>query len=106
MSRLGPSTLSILSISERVMAWSSSGIELVARAVDAALRAAVGDAHDRGLPGHQHRQRAHLVEVDVGVVAQAALVRAAGAVVLHAVTLEDVDLAVREAHGDLDEVSR
>ena len=82
------------------------GLELVAGAVDAALRAAVGDVDDRRLPGHQHRQRAHLVEVDVGVVAQAALVGAAGAVVLHAVALEDVDLPSASLTGIWTDVSR
>ena len=94
MSRFGPSTLWILSMKRARDRLQLVRRELVAGAVDAALRAAVRDADDRGLPRHQHRQRAHLVQVDVGVVAQAALVRAAGAVVLHAVPLEDVDLAV------------
>src|SRR3712207_7584235 len=48
----------------------------------AALGAAVGDLGDRGLPSHERRQRAHLVQVDLGVEADAALVRPASAVVL------------------------
>ena len=47
-------------------------------------------------------QRADLVEVDLGVEADAALVRAARAVVLDAVAGEDVDLAVAEPDRDLD----
>ena len=48
-------------------------------AVDAALRAAERDADDRGLPRHERGERAHLVEVDLRVVADAALVRPARA---------------------------
>ena len=69
-------------------------LELARVDVHAALGAAEGDVGDRRLPGHQLGQRAHLVEVDLGVEADAALVGPAGAVVLHAVAGEDVDLAV------------
>jgi hypothetical protein len=69
--------------------------------VDASLGAAVWDPHDGRLPGHELGQRANLVEVDLGVVADAALVRTARAVVLHAVAREDVDLAVSERHRHL-----
>ena len=77
-------------------------LELVGRAVDAALGAAEGDAGDRGLPGHQRGERADLVDVDLGVEADAALVGPAGAVVLDPVAGEDVDLAVGELDRDLD----
>ena len=58
---------------------------------DAALAAAVRDAHDRALPGHPHREGFDLVERDVLVVADAALGRAAAEVVLHAVAGVDLD---------------
>ena len=72
---------------------------------DAALGAAVRHVEQRALPGHPHRERAHLVEVDVGCVAQAALGRAAREVVLHAVADVEPALAVvhaqRHGHGQL-----
>ena len=102
MSRVGPSTFSILSMNERVIFWSSERSSSVGGAVDAALGAAERDPGDRGLPGHQRGERAHLVDVDLGVEADAALVGAAGAVVLDAVAGEDVDLAVGELDRDLD----
>ena len=101
MSRVGPSTFSTLSMNERVIFWSSARSSSPAGTVDAALRAAERHPGDRGLPGHQGGQRADLVEVDLGVVADAALVRAPGAVVLDAVARVDVDLAVRELDRDL-----
>ena len=55
---------------------------------DAALGATERQVEQRRLPRHQRRQGAHLVEVGGRVVADAALVRAAGAVVLHAVARE------------------
>jgi hypothetical protein len=58
--------------------------ELAHVAVDTALGAAVGDADHGGLPGHEHRESPNLVEVDLGVEANAALVRAASTVVLNA----------------------
>ena len=80
----------------QLVASSSLGV-----AVDAALGAAERDVHDRRLPRHQRGERAHLVEVDLGVVADAALVRSARAVVLDAEAGEDVDLARRRADRDL-----
>ena len=76
--------------------------ELGGVAVDAALGAAEGHVRDGGLPGHERGEGADLVDVDLGVVADAALVGAAGAVVLDAVAGEDVDLAVGALDGDLD----
>ena len=61
----------------------------------AALAAAVGDAHDRALPGHPHREGLDLVEADVLVVADAALGRPAAQVVLDAVAGEDLDACRR-----------
>ena len=72
---------------------------------DAALGAAVGQVDDGALPGHPHGEGAHLVEGHGGGVADAALVRAAGVVVLHAVAREGAHAAVvhldGEVHGEL-----
>ena len=54
----------------------------------APLCAAEGDIDDRGLPGHQGRQRPHVIEVYLGVVAQPPFERPSGVVVLHAVADE------------------
>ena len=59
--------------------------ELARVDLDAALAAAERDADQRGLPGHEAGERADVVDVDVGVVAQAALVGAKRVVVLDAV---------------------
>src|SRR5262249_37503783 len=69
------------------------GLELPPRhllrvADDAALGAAEWDPHERALPGHPHRQCLHLVEGDVGVVADTALRRPARDVVGDAIPLE------------------
>ena len=73
--------------------------------LDAALGAAEGDVDDRRLPGHPGGQRPDLVDVDGGVVAKAAFVRAQHVVVLHAVAREHLDPAVvhldREVDDDL-----
>src|SRR5207247_11450735 len=65
-------------------------------------RAAVWDARDRRLTGHERRERADLVQVDLGVEANAALVRPARPVVLHAEPRVHVDPAVAQPDGDLD----
>ena len=101
MSRLGPSTLLILSISDRVDVLQLVLGQLDGVDVDAALGAAEGDACDGRLPGHHRGQRADLVVVDLGVEAHPALVGAAGAVVLDPVAVEDVHLAVGELDRDL-----
>ncbi len=67
---------------------------------DAALAAAEGDVHHGALPRHPHRQRPHLVERDMLVVADAALGRAAIGVVLHTIAGEDLNGAVVHAHGE------
>jgi hypothetical protein len=77
-------------------------LELAGGAVDAALSAPERDAGDGGLPGHQRGERANLVDVDLGVEADAALIGAAGAVVLDPVAGVDMDLAVGQLHRDLD----
>mmetsp|Transcript_46445 Transcript_46445/g.116151 ORF Transcript_46445/g.116151 Transcript_46445/m.116151 type:complete len:426 (-) Transcript_46445:196-1473(-) len=60
---------------------------------DTALRSAKGNVQQGGLPCHQGGQGADIVHVHVRMVAQTALVGAAGAVVLHTEGLEGVDLA-------------
>src|SRR2546421_2556574 len=69
----------------------------------AALAAAVRYADRRALPGHPRGERLHLVERDVGVEAYAALRGAARDVVLHAVALEDSNLAAVHPDGDGDD---
>ena len=73
--------------------------------VDAAFGAAVGQAHDAALPRHEHGQGAHGVQVQPGLVAQAALGGAAADVVMHAIASEDADPSVvqldREVHHEL-----
>ena len=76
--------------------------EPVTGAVDPALGAAEGDVDDGRLPAHQRGERPNLVEIDGLVVAHAALVRAAGGVVLHAVAAEHMDAAVAQPDRDLD----
>ena len=68
--------------------------ELLRVAADAALGAAVRQVHRRALDRHPRRQRHHLLERHVGVVANAALARAARQVVLDAIALEVGDAAV------------
>ena len=79
------------------------GLRVVARIDDhSALGAAVGDVEQRAFPRHPHGQRADLVEVDVRAVAQAALGRPAGVVVLHPVAGDDLHAAVVAAQRDAD----
>ena len=63
-------------------------------AADAALRAAVRQVHRGALDRHPRRQRHHLLERHVGVVAHAPLAGAARQVVLDPVALEVGDAAV------------
>ena len=72
------------------------GRHLARVAADAALGAAVGQAQQRALPCHPHRQRGALAERDLRVVANAALRRAEHARVLHPVAGEDDARAVVE----------
>ena len=62
---------------------------------DAALGAAVRQVHGRALDRHPGRQRHHFLERHVGVVAHAALARAARQVVLDAKALEVGDACRR-----------
>ena len=69
----------------------------------AALAPAVGDVDGRALPRHPGGQGLHLVERHLGVVADAALGRAARDVVLDAEALEDLHRAVVHQGGDRDD---
>src|SRR5205823_3946905 len=62
--------------------------QLLGVAGHAPLGAAEGDVGDGALPGHPGGQGAHLVEGDVGVVADAALARPADVAVQDAVAAE------------------
>ena len=83
---------------------SSATLCSLRRAAHAALRAAVGQAEQRALPGHPHRERRALAERDVGAVAKAALRRAHRQRVLHAVAGQAEHLAGvqpdREVHDE------
>ncbi|MFN8149639.1 MAG: hypothetical protein U0R24_00740 [Solirubrobacterales bacterium] len=70
--------------------------------VHPALGPAVGDPGDRGLPGHHRGEGTHLVDVDLGVEADPALVRTTRAVVLDAVAVVDARRAVGGLDRDLD----
>ena len=105
MSRSGPMSTLDLGREAAGQALELAHRELLGVDDHAALAAAVGDADDRALPGHPHRQGLDLVEGHVLVVADAALGRAAAEVVLDAVAGEDLDAAVvhldREVDGQL-----
>ena len=92
-------------VNRRVSASSSFIESFLGSMIDAALAAAVRDAHDGALPGHPHREGLDLVEGHVLVIADAALGGAAAQVVLDAVAGEDGDGSVvhlhREVHGQL-----
>ena len=68
--------------------------QLAGVAGDAAFGAAVGQAGQAAFPAHPHRQRRHFAQRHVRVKAQAALGRAEGEVMLHAVAGEDLRRAV------------
>ena len=81
-------------VNRRVSRSFSPSESLLGVADDAALGAAVGQIDQRVLPGLEHGQGHDLVHVHGRVVANAALERAAGVVVLGAIAGEDLD-AVR-----------
>ena len=91
MSFSGPISLMISVVKRRVIRSSSRAREQLRVADDAALGAAERQAHQRALPRHPHRERLDLVERDAGVVADAALRRAARDVVRDALAREDAD---------------
>ena len=72
--------------------------------LDAPHGAAEGDVHHGGLPGHEAGQGPHFVQIQVRMKADAALLGAAHAVVLHAIPLEYFQGAIVHAdgHGDGD----
>src|SRR5258708_6111677 len=69
----------------------------------AALRATVGDVHYRAFPGHPGRQRLHLIQADVGVVADSTLRRSEGKAVLDPISLEDANRAIVHSGGNADD---
>ena len=105
MSCSGPMMMLISVAKRRVSRSSSLSRASSDRQTTPPLAPPYGKIDERALPGHPHRQRLHLVEADVGVVADAALGRAAAKVVLDAVAGEDLDAAVvhlhREVNGQL-----
>ena len=64
---------------------------------DSALGAAERNIHDRAFPRHPRGQRLHLIERDLRVIADAALGGAAHRAVLHAISLEAVNVPVVHA---------
>ena len=80
------------------------GLAVLARVeLDAALAAAERDLVERALVRHPRRERLHLVEVGLVVVAHAALVRAEDVVVLDAVALEHLDTCRCHADREVDD---
>ena len=84
-------------------------LELVARVaaavdLDAALGAAERHVDDGALVGHQRGERHHLVLVDVGAVADAALGRQLVLAVLGAPGVDDLDRAVVAPHREAEAV--
>ena len=82
------------------------GLRVAARVeLDPAFRPAHRDVGDSGFPGHPGRQRAHLVNVDVGMVAEPAFEGAKHVRVLNAIAGKDLDVFVvhldRERDGHL-----
>ena len=85
----------------RVAASSSRGESVCRVEGDASLGPAKGQVEQGALPGHQRRQRPHLVEVGVGVIAQATLERAPGPVVLDPIATKREHRAVVGVDGHL-----
>ena len=71
-------------------------------APNAALGPSEGQVEDRGLERHRAGERLHLVDVDVGVEADAALAGTAGRVVVDPPPREHLDRAVVHADGHRD----
>ena len=68
---------------------------------DASLGAAKGYSDEGGLPGHQGRQRADFVQVDLVMKSEAALVGPAYRVVLYTIAVEEFEMPVVHADRDL-----
>ena len=91
---VGEATRDLLDFARRVL----ERIEL-----DAALGAAQRETDDGALPGHPCRERAHFLDIDVGVEAEAALERAEDVVVLDAVAGEHFHTAIIELDREVDD---
>ena len=102
MSFSGPMSTDELGREAAGQALELAQAELLGVDLDAALAAAVGDAHDRALPGHPHRERLDLVDGHVLVVAEAALGGTAAQVVLDAVAGEHLHVPVVHRHREVD----
>ena len=100
MSSCGPITGMSSEVKRRVRPWSSRCDSSRGIAADAALRAAVGKAQERALPGHPDRERGALAERHLRVVADPALRRPEDGGVLDAVAGEDDAAAVVELDRD------
>ncbi len=103
MSYSGPMLAPSACVNRRVMRSSSACEWLARHELDAALAAAERDVVQRALVGHPGGQRLHLVERDLLVVADAALVRAENVAVLDAVALEHPVLSVVHADRKVDD---
>ena len=97
MSESGPTIPSSSVAKRRVSASSSRRLEPGRIAGHAALRATERHLHEGALPGHPHGQGAHVIEISLRVVSQAALRRPTRIVVLDAVAGEHLDRATVEA---------
>ena len=102
MSLCGPIMSWIFSMNFRVSRSSSPRESLLGSQLIAPLGPAERQVHDRRLPRHQAGQRPRLVLVHGRVIAQPALVGAAGVVVLHPVADEVADLPRIELDRHLD----
>ena len=70
--------------------------------LNAALSAAKRDADERGLPGHQAGERAHVIHIHSGVIAKPSLVGAERIIVLDAVADVVPDRAIILCDDELD----
>ena len=102
MSFSGPISLMISLVKRRVMRSSSRGASAFGSTITPPFAPPNGMPIERALPRHPHRERLDLVERDVGVVADAALRRAARDVVRDAVAREDLRAPVVHLRRDRD----
>ena len=103
MSSCGPMIGRSSEVKRRVRRSSSPSESSARVAADSALGAAVGEAQERALPRHPHRERRALAERHLGVVADPALRRPRDARVLDAVAGEDDAPPVVHSHRDRDD---
>ena len=71
--------------------------------LDPALSASIWQVHQSGLPGHERGQGPHFFEAGFRMVADPAIVGAAGGVMLHSEAVEHPYLAVVHADRHLDQ---